>query len=520
MDLQMIGDLLRMVRRRLWVILAIVFAGVAGTVLFAIGRPSVYEAQAKILVEAQLIPTDLAGTGGGDSTARRLQLIQERLMARDNLVSVIQKLGLYANTALTMNEKADMLRQSVRMDSISVQNQGWGNQENGIVAFTITARFGDRHAVAAIVDEFVDSAISSNIRVRAERARDTLAYFETEEARLAEAISSLEGEIAAFKKANEDALPDSLTSRRAELSRLQESDLEIDRRIIDLEEEQGGIQMELAAPDAALPPAARSPEMTELRALQLELAQRGSVLAPNHPELKRLRERIAAVQAMLPEDETGSAVAAASDDRRVAMKRQVGLLGRQIEQLQQQKATLADRRTALETSIQRTPEVESTLAGLNRRLVDLQDQHSGVAVREAEARTGEQLEANRQSERFEVVENALVPEVPVEPNRKKLLVMGLGASLGLAAGLAFLLDLLNPVIRTSSQMQRQLEIRPVIAIPYVMTPGQRRARALRRVGFAAVFLVVATAIGVPLYHTFGEDPVGPVGTAPVTGTQG
>lgn len=520
MDLQMIGDLLRMVRRRLWVILVVVFAGLAGTVVYTATKASVYEATAKILVEAQVIPTGTTAGAGDQSTARRLQIIQERLMARDSLVAVVQKLRLYTDLPLTMNEKAELLRRSVRMDSISVQNQGWGGGNGDVVAFTITARFGDPIKVAAIVDEFVDNAIASNIRVREERARDTLEYYQSEDNRLALAITNLEGEIAAFKKANEDALPDSLTSRRNELSRLQESDLEVDRRIIDLEEEKGGIEMELAAPDAALPAAARTPEQTELRNLQLELAQRKSVLAPNHPELKRLRDRIAAVKALIPDEEADDAASAAADDRRVAMKRQVSLLSRQIEQLQAQKQTLAERRSALETSIQRTPEVESTLAGLNRRLVDLQDQHSSVAVRKAEARTGEQLEANRQSERFEVVESALVPEVPVEPNRMKLSVMGLGASLGLAGGLAFLLEMLNPVIRTSAQMQRQLEIRPVIAIPYVLTPGQRRARSVRRVAAVAVFLVVATAIGVPLYNRYGAGIAEKVGSTPVVPTAG
>lgn len=519
MDLQMIGDLLRMVRRRLWLILAVVAVGLAGTILYAMSRPSVYEAQAKILVEAQLIQTEAPGAAAEDSTARRLQLIQERLMARDNLVAVIQKLGLYDGTPLTMNEKAEMLRRSVRMDSISVQNQGWGAQPNGIVAFTITARFSDPRKTAAIVDEFVDGAIASNLRVRAERARETLAYFSSEDERLGQAVTALEAEIAGFKKQNEAALPDSLTSRRAELSRLQESDLEIDRRIIDLEEEQGGIQMELAAPDAATP-ATRSPEQTELRSLELELAQRKGVLAANHPELKRLRDRIAAVKALIPAEDAEDGTSTAAEDRRIAMKRQVSLLGRQIEQLQQQKTTLAERRAALELSIQRTPEVESTLAGLARQLADLQEQKSSVAVRRAEAKTGEQLEANRQSERFEVVENALVPEVPVEPNRKKLLVMGLGASLGLAGGLAFLLEMLNPVIRTSGQMQRQLEIRPVIAIPYVMTPGQRRRRVVRRLAAVAVFLVLATAVGVPLYNRYGEGIVEKVGTGPASTTQG
>ena len=40
----------------------------------------------------------------------------------------------------------------------------------------------------------------------------------------------------------------------------------------------------------------------------------------------------------------------------------------------------------------------------------------------------------------------------------------------------FLLQMLRPSIRTSAQMERELELRPIVAVPYVAIPGERRRR--------------------------------------------
>lgn len=129
-----------------------------------------------------------------------------------------------------------------------------------------------------------------------------------------------------------------------------------------------------------------------------------------------------------------------------------------------------------------------SLGALQRGYAELQDQYSDVARRRAEARTGEQLEANNQSERFEVVESALIPDEPVGPNRKKLVVFGSAASIGMALGLAMALELLNPALRSTAQMERQLNMRPVVAIPYVAVPGERRRRWLIRLAIAGAAL--------------------------------
>ncbi|MEM7668400.1 MAG: lipopolysaccharide biosynthesis, partial [Pseudomonadota bacterium] len=136
--------------------------------------------------------------------------------------------------------------------------------------------------------------------------------------------------------------------------------------------------------------------------------------------------------------------------------------------------------------------VEMTLGSYFRQREDLQTQLANVVKKRAEAQTGERLEINQQAERFEVIENALVADNPISPNRKKIVAFGSAASLGLAAAIAFLLELLNPAIRTAAQLERKLDLRPVVTIPYIQTRSERRRK---RAALIATLLIVG--VGVP-----------------------
>jgi len=61
-------------------------------------------------------------------------------------------------------------------------------------------------------------------------------------------------------------------------------------------------------------------------------------------------------------------------------------------------------------------------------------------------------------------------------------MVGAAGSLMLSLMLAFVLDLLNPVVRTAAQMERQLDLRPVVSIPEVAAAARsnQRARTLMR----------------------------------------
>jgi len=51
-------------------------------------------------------------------------------------------------------------------------------------------------------------------------------------------------------------------------------------------------------------------------------------------------------------------------------------------------------------------------------------------------------------------------------------MVGAVASVMVAVAVAFLLELLNPVVRSARQMERETGLRPVVSIPMVDTSGR------------------------------------------------
>ena len=90
------------------------------------------------------------------------------------------------------------------------------------------------------------------------------------------------------------------------------------------------------------------------------------------------------------------------------------------------------------------------------------------------AETAHRLELADQAERLRVIEPAGIPEYPVAPNRKKLAAMGTAVSTMLALMLALLVDMRRPVIRSATQMERELGIRPVVTVPHFASPYETR----------------------------------------------
>jgi uncharacterized protein involved in exopolysaccharide biosynthesis len=155
-------------------------------------------------------------------------------------------------------------------------------------------------------------------------------------------------------------------------------------------------------------------------------------------------------------------------------RRQVDTLNGQLATLAAQRASLAGQRERLVIAMARMPEVERALSGYERRLDQLHAQYEQVTRRLAEADTAAKLEERQQSERFALLERAVIPELPVSGGRRKLAMAGAMASLIVGIGVAFLLDLFNPVVRTAAQMERQLGLRPVVSIPDMRHVRRRR----------------------------------------------
>jgi uncharacterized protein involved in exopolysaccharide biosynthesis len=427
-QIQTLEDLLGMLRRRALVILPIVVLGLALSLGYALQMPRSYEAAAVIQVETPSISGETGPIAGGPNAAQRLQLIEQRLMARDAVLQLIERHGLFDDLpGLTALQKVTLFRGLVRLENIAAGPLS--QSRDGVSALVVIAALGDPVQAADVANDLADRILSQNSRTEDLRLRETERFFSAEAARLSDAIAALEAEATRFKNANVDALPGAETARNDELIRLAEQRREIDRQLLTLN-----------------------------------------------------RDR--------------SALAAETPPRTVT-QRQIALIDGQIAVLDEQRAALVARETAVQESIRRAPGVETELGNLDRALRQLQEQF-GVATRSlAEAETAIRLSQSEQGDRFEVIERAVPPDFPASSGRRRAMVFGAAASVALALAAALLLEMRNPVIRTSGQMQRSVGITPVIAIPFIETEAEERQRRLVRiVGLAAAVAALAIGMGV------------------------
>ncbi|SEN83982.1 Uncharacterized protein involved in exopolysaccharide biosynthesis [Gemmobacter aquatilis] len=401
---QNLSDLLNLLRRRMLLIGVIVLLGCIASVMVAISRPKVYETAAVIQVEGPVVLD--AGPNSGAQSARLLQAIEQRLTTRESLLALIDRQGLFADApGLTDDQKIWALRQSVRFESVAAAAGAGYGTASSVSALVIFARFENAEQAARVANDLAQNVLDLSVARQTSRAKDTLAFFTEEEARLAQEISVLEDELTAYKNANLAALGRTDTGERVALD-------------------------------------------TELRQAQQDLLA--------------LQTERKALEAKPRQRET--------DRRQIeSLSAQEGVLQSQIDALTVQRDALDQRQSA-------APEVERTLSAYDRRLQQLQSQYDLTNARRAEAETALRLEEEQHSERFSLLERATAPAYPTSGGGKKIALAGGMASVMLALVAAFALDLMNPVLRSAAQMERQLGIRPVITIPEL--PRRRPGHSL------------------------------------------
>lgn len=470
--IQSLQDLISLIWRRLPLVMTILILGVLISFYLIVSSPRVYQASAVIQLDMPAVMDQ-----GADSSlpaARRVQLIEQRLMARANLRDVVERLGLFADShGLSETEKLAALRNSTRIESITAPGVSVDSRL-ALAAIVITSQAETPAMAAAIANDFADSVVNRDRENRKVRIRESQDYLRSEETRLNEQIAIQERKVVEFSARNEDALPSSQAFLQTELAQLTELETTMDRNLMDLQRERlsleaGGTGLEVR-PSASL--------VQQIRSAEVELAQARRTLAPDHPEIKRLESNL--------ERLNSGGGSGASD----VVRRQAELIDAQLAQLNQQKAGFALRRAEIDQARARAPQVTRELETMQRDQRRLQDRYNEISRQLAQVETQQMLMENDQTERFVLLERALPPEYPALSNRKKSAVMGVGGSLALALTVAFLMEMLNPVLRRTDQFARATGTRPVIALPYRLSDKDLRARRRRN-----IYLVVLLTVG-------------------------
>src|SRR5438445_10379236 len=107
-----------------------------------------YLSEGKILVESQVIAPDFVRPVVTATSNERIQLIQQRVMTRDNLLSIANKFGLFPQRAGVL----DLMRESTKIKPVDMDGQS--RQSANTIAFTVGFEYEDRQLAMRVPNEF------------------------------------------------------------------------------------------------------------------------------------------------------------------------------------------------------------------------------------------------------------------------------------------------------------------------------------------------------------------------------
>src|SRR6185295_13787117 len=141
-DLPFTFDFFGVIRRRTWYIILVGAAVMALAVAGALLWPPTYRASATILIEEPDVPADLVKSTVSDFADERLQMIQQRVMTTQNLIGLIDKLGLYTEEQKTTPKSAIVAEMRNKIDlelvSADASNAKGSKKNQATIAFTLS----------------------------------------------------------------------------------------------------------------------------------------------------------------------------------------------------------------------------------------------------------------------------------------------------------------------------------------------------------------------------------------------
>ena len=458
------------------------------SVIAAMTLPPSYVSQMKLIVEAPQIPSQLVASTAATPAQQQLQVVEERLLTRANLLDIANRLQVFKN----QNEMSpDQVELSMRARTSVRSSSGRGQAPLMTISFEApTAR-----TAAGVLNEYLTLIQQEDVESRTGRATQTLEFFEQEVARLSEKLAEQAARILAFKTENADALPESLIYRLNQQTILQDRLAQAERNIASLKDQKQRLidVFRSTGQVAGVTGQALTAEQLQLESLRAQLNNALAIYSEENPQVKMLQAQIAKVEQVVSAQPSPQSTAVGTGNSLLDV--QLAQLDAQVLVLEEQKTLTTGQLRDLTETIARAPTVAIRLEELTLDYQKTQQQYNTATNRLSQASTGERIEVMARGQRISIIDPPSTPNAPAKPNR--VLIAGGGSIFGIMAGvgLVVLLELMNKSIRRPEDLVSKLGITPLATVPYTRTRGEMiRQRGLKTLWIMMILIGIPAAV--------------------------
>ncbi len=328
----------------------------------------------------------------------------------------------------------------------------------------LTFRHTDPTVAAKVVNAIAETYIYSNLEKKTETGSTTGTFLQKRIAELQQHIRTAEERLVNYAKNNEiislDPSQNTVVDRLAGLN----------RQLLEAENERKTAEALFNAAQAPGAAAALSEaetkEANDAESKMAELRQKRAQLlvdaTEEAPEVKEINEQIAELDRQLKE---------------VRSHKSTTLL----RNLETKYKGALEREQSLHKAFeqQRSETLTQNEAAINYRIIQ-QEIATNKTLLDSLLQRSKENDVIKASERnnISVVDYALAPEGPIGPNRTRTVFISLFLSLGLGVGVALFLDYLDDSVHSTEEVERLLHLPALAVIPAVGAGVRRRVLAL------------------------------------------
>jgi polysaccharide chain length determinant protein (PEP-CTERM system associated) len=462
--------------------------------------PAIYKAEALILVDPQKVPERFVASTVTEDLQDRLTTISQEILSASRLQSIINDLHLYREELRLhgVQDVIDIMRRDIEV-----------KVEKGR-AFRISYQGRDPKLASEVVNRITSLYIDQNLKSRETQAEGTTEFIRTQLDEAKSKLDSLEGTVSAYKVQHTGELPEQQVSLSGALSRLQmelQSNQDATGRA---QQDKVALESALSAAESAEAALKRSAQRAANPALddsesddapstvaiapqrpsetlEKELAQMLQHYTEDHPDVRRLKARLAAARRAESEEPAAQPTVQSSGkprkpklapvdpalaaelirvrERIATLRFQIATADKTIQANQEDRKRIVDETAAYQHRVDRLPVREQEMAALMRDYEISKSNYRSLLDKKIAAEMASDLERRQKAERFRILDWAKPPEKPFKPNRNLLYIATIVAALGFGIAAAVAKELRSAVLLGEWELPKGT---PVLGlIPYI-----------------------------------------------------
>ena len=481
------ADYIAMFRRR-WVLIA-VLAIIGGPLGYGISRffPNRYMSKTTVLVEQPTVPSEYVKPVITLDLNQRLASMQEQILSRTRLESVIRQFDLFSAEMKTkpIDDLVARLHEAIKVDPVSEMAE---TRAQGLPGFTISVTLDNPRTAQAVCTAITSMFIEENLRLREQHSEDTTQFLSQQLADAKAKLDEQDAKLAAFKSHYLGSLPDDeqtnlnlLTSLNSQFDAATQA---ISRAQQDKSFAESMLTQQVASWQASK--GGQNPDTLEqqLAALQNQLASLKANHTDEYPDVIKTKNDIAALEKKIAESSGQKAAVGTGTPQRDLMEPvQIVQLRAQIHQFEQVIAEKTKEQEQIRQEIklyqgriQSSPAVEQQFKELTRGYQTALDSYNDLLKKRDQSAMATDLERKQEGEQFRVLDPPNLPDRPSFPDRRLFALGGLSLGMGLGLGLAFLMEMRDTSMRTERDIEFFLRLPVLAMIPAIEASSSREVQ--------------------------------------------